>query len=202
MGRIEGKVSVDHESFLACYEPCALEVCQGMCCYDGVFLQTAEVTVIEALIRSEREAFLQLKIDLQASPIVLERHASGSDRAKTRTVPFDYLPSAELPDRFQRTACVFRCGDGRCSLQVLAMNRGLDPWAYKPMGCWMHPLELTVGSNPRVTVSGGGKNPFSGCTQCGRQQRRGKPGYQVFQRELDVLSDFLGQDLSGPPDWA
>jgi hypothetical protein len=72
---------------------------------------------------------------------------------------------------------------------------GKDPWHYKPMGCWMHPLELHLGPNPKLSVSGNGDSQFSAKTQCGRKCSTGKTGYQVFRRELEVLSDILGQDL-------
>ena len=188
-------VTVDHRSFSSSYALCELSVCQGMCCYDGVFLEPTELTVLETLIQDERDRFEDLGIRWGETPFLLTSGRGGSVRARTSLQPYDYQEEAELPRDFQSTACVFRCQDGRCSLQQISVDVGEDPWHYKPMGCWMHPLELHLGQNPKLSVSGGGRSPFSARTQCGRKCSAGKPGYQVFRRELEVLSDLLDQDL-------
>lgn len=188
-------VAVDFQSFSSSYDLCDLAACQGMCCYDGVYLETPEVTAIEALIGEERDRFEQLGIRWTSSPLNKERQKGGQSRTRTALQFYDYRESARLPDGFKSTACVFRCSDGRCSLQQIAVDLGKDPWYFKPMGCWMHPLELRLGPNPTLSVSGGGASPFSARTQCGRQCAKGSSGFRVFRRELEVLSDLLGQDL-------
>jgi hypothetical protein len=193
---IEGQtVAVDYRSFSSSYSLCELSVCQGMCCYDGVYLESSEVTVIESLIQDMRDRFENLGIKWEDSPLLVEAGGSVSSRTRTSLQPYDYRNEARLPKGFQSTACVFRCQDGRCSLQQISVDMGKDPWHYKPMGCWMHPLELHLGPNPKLSVSGGGDNQFSARTQCGQKCATGKTGYQVFRRELEVLSDILGQDL-------
>jgi hypothetical protein len=188
-------VAVDHRSFSSSYALCELSVCQGMCCYDGVYLESTEVTVIESLIQDERDRFEGLGISWGESPFQVGSRKDGSSRTRTSLQPYDYQEEARLPKDFQSTACVFRCQDGRCSLQQISVDMREDPWHYKPMGCWMHPLELHVGPNPKLSVSGGGTSQFSARTQCGRECSAGKTGYQVFRRELEVLSEILGQDL-------
>ncbi len=189
------KVQLDDQSFSQSYRLCDLAVCQGMCCYDGVYLDSCEVDVLESLTRDQAGRFRALGIDFSSSPITRERQPDGTIRYRTATHPFDYGQSAEFPEHFERTACVFRCGDGRCSLQQIAVDLDKDPWYFKPMGCWMHPLELRLGAKPTLSVSGFGKSPFGSNTQCGRSCAGGAPGYQVFERELRALSEVLGQDL-------
>ena len=198
MGAFGRTVELDVESFSATYSVCELGQCQGMCCYDGVFLEAPEVTVVNALLREHQSRFHSLGIDLTEPVLEPGERESGRKGIRTRRVPFVYRESAALPDHFNRTACVFRCHDGRCALQQLGADLGEDPWSYKPMGCWMHPLTLTLGPRPRLSVSAQGRDTFSACTQCGLRRERGESGYRVFRRELEVLSDILDQDLTPP----
>lgn len=189
------KIRVDSASFGAKYQVCDLERCQGMCCYDGVFLETPEVTALTALCSEHRDFLHEVGITLTPEQLFEFVGDRGSRRVKTRLRTFDYRPSANLPKHFTATACVFRLEDGRCSLQCLAMHLGYEPWYFKPMGCWMHPLELKLGIVPRISVAGGGLSRFAGCTQCGLRQSEGTTGYQVFGDELAALSRVLDQDL-------
>ena len=166
-----------------------------MCCYDGVYLESCEVDAIESLVVDHGERFRELGIDLSSPPVSEEPQSDGKTRRRTATRPFDYQESAELPGHFERTACIFRCEDGRCSLQQISVDLGENPWHFKPMGCWMHPLELRLGAKPTLSVSGEGKNSFSSSTQCGRSCTSSSNGYQIFERELGALSEVLGQDL-------
>src|SRR5262249_44199835 len=51
----------------------------------------------------------------------------------------------DFPAHFTRTRCVFCLEDHKCSLQVLAVERGLHKWTYKPKACWMFPLRIKDG---------------------------------------------------------
>ena len=153
-------VRVDSASFSRSYEVCDLARCQGMCCYDGVFLEAPEVGVVERLVREEGDHFKHWGIELDGGAFEQERKSSGCFQTKTATRSFDYGAQAELPTHFASTACVFRCSDGRCSLQRLSVELGYDSWQFKPMGCWMHPLELNLEGEPSLSVSSRGVSSF------------------------------------------
>ena len=195
MGVPLAKVRVESASFGATYRVCELAQCQGMCCYDGVFLEAPEVDALTTLCREHRDYLHGLGVTLPPEQLFEFIGNRSRRRVKTRLRAFSYRPSAELPAHFTATACVFRLEDGRCSLQCLSLHLGSEPWHFKPMGCWMHPLELKLGIVPRITVAGGGLSRFAGCTQCGLRQAEGKSGYEVFRDELAALSRLLDQDL-------
>lgn len=195
IGPMVEPIEVDRRSFSARYSFCELDRCQGMCCYDGVYLEEPEVTVLERLISTEKERFKAWGMDVNSRSLVREHSETRRARVRTKVVPFRYSDTAGLPSHFESTACVFRCSDGRCSLQRIALERGLDPWFFKPMGCWMHPLVLKIGNPGLLSVGGAVHSRFASCTQCGSRRDHGLSGYEVFRRELEVLSDWLAQDL-------
>ncbi len=192
-------VPVDARSFSNSYRVCDLARCQGMCCYDGVFLEAPEVEVVERIVEEERHRFDLWGIKFDSGGLELRRKSNGCVQTKTATRSFDYEDQAEMPTHFDPTTCVFRCSDGRCSLQRLSVVLGYDPWHFKPMGCWMHPLELNLVGKPTVSVSSGGMSLFSGSTQCGKVCQPGVSGYETFRNELNALSVVLDQDLSQAP---
>ena len=195
IGPVTVPIEVDRRSFSALYSTCDLNRCQGMCCYDGVYLEAPEVTELERLIAEEKGRFSAWGMTVDLEALVRESARSGRSQVRTKLVPFRYADRARMPSHFESTACVFRCSDGRCSLQRIAMERGLDPWYFKPMGCWMHPLVLELGKPVRLSVGGTEDSRFASCTQCGMRRNSGKTGYDIFRRELEVLSDWLAQDL-------
>ncbi len=200
VGLNERKVRVDAASFSRSYQLCDLSKCQGMCCYDGVFLEAPEKQAIDKIVSEEGGRLEEWRIDLEAGATTLEQKSDGRRQAKTRTRPFDYEDRALVPDHFGATACVFRCPDGRCSLQRISAERGHHPWYFKPMGCWMHPLELSLDGQSTLSVSSFGRSPFSASTQCGKVCGEGRSGFDVFKGELEALSVVLGQDLLGEND--
>ncbi len=189
-------VRIDSASFAKRYRACQLVDCQGMCCYDGVFLEACEVTALERVVAEETDRLRAWGVD--PSEGLVERQASSSGRARWRTklVPFRYHSRSSLPAHFNSTRCVFRLGDGRCSLQRLSVERGKDPWYFKPMGCWLHPLRIAVGASVCISVGDSERPvPFASCTGCGREWETGVSGFEVFRRELEVLETLFGRPL-------
>ena len=116
---------------------CDLDACEGICCSDGAFLLAAEERLIHRLVKKYPEHFPQLPENY-----IADGEWEGNTGRKTATRPFDYR---NKPEHFANTRCVFSEADGKCGLQTLAVKAGKHKWAYKPMGCWLFPLEADGG---------------------------------------------------------
>ena len=167
---------------------CELSQCEGMCCYDGVYLEEGEEEKIQAIVKAYSDFFSfvpQIFItDGNWKNLVVGR--------KIAAAPHTYQ-NPRFPAHFPWTRCVMSLPDARCALQVLATSLGKHPWAYKPRACWMHPL-LREGPNgivpppvhqeddpDRVDESYPG---FITYTPCGQHQEDGSPWEQVLAEEI------------------
>src|SRR5690606_34693211 len=95
--------------------------------------------------------------------------------------------------------------DGRnlYRLQKLAMARGLHPWHWKPIACWLHPLHIDARGTLRIPVgrhdelAGKDYPGFAAFTGCGRDRANGTPAASILRGELDALGRTIGRDLAG-----
>lgn len=187
---------------------CDLARCRGTCCHDGVYLDRAEVKVLGDLVDRHREELSALGADLPAEPIVRGDWRGVVSGPKTATRPW---PMSELADdypaHFPDTACVFLLPDARCALQQFAIDRGHDPWFFKPATCWMHPLSIDQPESgpPRLTLHNADTDPqrfpdydgFACRTHCGRIVSDGEPAWSVLAWEIGHLGRIGGRDLLG-----
>jgi len=127
---------------------CDLNKCEARCCYDGVYLTPDDEIRIKSAIGLCADFFSFLPI----FPIVESSWRDHGSGMKTSTRPWDYV-SPDFPPHFSKTRCVFAISDGRCSLQIFAIQRGEHPWSYKPTACWMHPLRLGSGGLVPPSIS-------------------------------------------------
>ena len=183
---------------------CDLAACQGMCCYDGIYLEDDEAEVIIDLARREAAFFHDLGLNLPAS-VVVQGDWRGLMRGPKTAVRPDALSArvAGFPAHFNDTACVFHLPDGRCGLQLLSVARGKHPWHYKPSGCWLHPL--SVGHRPGFPIGLPDEHtdpfrlpdyPGFVCrTFCGGEDPPADPAYEALHDELALLGAILGRDL-------
>ena len=114
---------------------CNLEQCRARCCYDGVYLQDGEEKKIRDLVVSAPEYFKSLPLEFIVNGVWEDQPAGR----KTAVQPFE-SNGPDFPEHFTRTRCVFCSEDYKCTLQVLAVQRGLHKWKYKPESCWLFPL--------------------------------------------------------------
>lgn len=166
---------------------CDLAACEAVCCHDGVYLGWGEEERIQALIK-EDPAFFAF---LPPEAVVDGQWEGRVEGRKTATRPFAYRTPP--PAHFSATRCVFTLEDGRCSLQVLAVQRGLHPWSYKPQACWLHPLRPDEAGRlapPPVDPAAdpdriGEHYPGFICyTPCGQHDPAGQPWRRVLAEEL------------------
>jgi hypothetical protein len=170
-----------------------------MCCYDGVFLRTGEEARLAATVDAHPAFFAFLP-----RPFVVDGVWQDRIRGrKTAVRPHAYRGPA-YPPHFARTRCVFALADGRCSLQVLAVRLGEEPWARKPRVCWLHPLrEGPAGPLPPPVDSRDDpdrREPdypgFVTWTACGRHRPDGLPWRDALAPELAYLAR---EGLADPP---
>ncbi len=200
---------IDVEALRRPLRPCDLEQCRGTCCHDGVYLGGEESDVLRRLVAGERRALEMLGAVLPERVVVYGRFRGLVSGPKTATRP---APEREhqdgYPEHFARTDCVFLLPDSRCALQALALERGLDPWHFKPATCWIHPLSFDRdgAGRPRLTLHDESTDPhwfadypgFSSRTPCGKTcPSGGRPAWEVLASELARLGEIGERDLLG-----
>lgn len=192
---------IDGKSFARRMERCSLPACRGMCCYDGVHVDAPTEAAITVIASARRPAFAAMGLDLPDAVVVDGFVGGVLAGRKTATRPWavdEAVPG--FPEHFARTCCVFRLDDGRCGLQVLAIQDGAHPWAYKPAPCWLFPISIRGDA---IRIYDETSDPsryeaykgFVAYTGCGRTCADGKPAVEIFTDELRYLGDLLGRDL-------
>lgn len=185
---------------------CHLIDCGGNCCHDGAYLGEEEAKVIREVVKTSRSDFERLGLDLPDQVVVFGSWQDTVSGPKTATRPSPMKARvAGYPDHFPDTACVFLLDDARCGLQVLAQERSLPPWFYKPVTCWLHPLTiegheadqalLTLHSEENDPQRFEGYDGFVSRTHCGRTCAGGEPAYRVLDEELRFLGDLASRDF-------
>lgn len=161
-------------------KPCDLAVCEGVCCYDGAWLEEGEEATIDAVVADAPDFFAFLP-----RPYLVDGEGGGR---KTATVPHTFR---SRPAHFADTRCAFALPDARCALQVYAEERGLPRWSKKPTACWMHPLRTENGrpaGPPRTPLldpdAREGYPGFVTTTPCGKHHADGLPWRVALAGEI------------------
>ncbi|HEX2095639.1 MAG TPA: hypothetical protein VHG28_24795 [Longimicrobiaceae bacterium] len=193
-----GDAPLDRASFERRLAPCTLPHCRGTCCSEGVRLNGEEATVLRHLVCGEAEHLRSLGVEDPEGAIVREGRGW---RTALRPEPF-HGRVPDYPAHLGDTACTLLLEDSRCALQVLAEARGLHPWHYKPLACWLHPISLSAeGIRLHDETSDpyreDGYAGFTSQTHCGRTDPCGQPAREVLRTELEFLGEILGRDLPG-----
>jgi hypothetical protein len=176
---------------------CNPSECEARCCYDGVYLEAGEEVKIRKIVASAPAFFRKLPADF----IVDGSWGCGRIRGKkTATGLYDFK-ATDFPAHFSRTRCVFCSEDHKCLLQVLAVQRGLHKWTYKPKTCWMFPMELDDGK-PAPPPSVGEPDPqclgeeypgFVKFVPCGEDRPDGDPWEQTLADEIEYWLETESQ---------
>jgi hypothetical protein len=180
---------------------CDLEVCEGRCCYDGVYLLPAEEQFLRELVARVPALRAVLPVEF-----IVDGYWGGSYFGrKTATRPYDYQ-SRDFPRHFSRTRCVFADSKGYCELEKLARTNGMHPWSFKPTTCWMFPLQ-DEDDEPAAPVSGPHDDPYhtneypgyATCVPCGSHNPTGRPWREALREEIDYLQQAARLPLLGSP---
>lgn len=206
LGEIVSGMELDVEALRRPLQRCRLSDCGGNCCHDGAYLGDEEASVIREVVKTSRSDFERLGLEIPEKAVVYGSWQGSISGPKTATRPAPMKAKiAGYPPHFPDTACVFLLSDARCSLQVLARERSLPPWYYKPVTCWMHPLTIegVDEDRPVLTLHSEANDPqrfegydgFVSRTHCGRTCAGGDPGYRVLAEELQFLGGLAGRNL-------
>lgn len=176
---------------------CDVARCHGACCSDGVPLDPEEAQVLGKLVRTEHAAFRAMGLEPEAMVASAEHGGAGHTGIRMRAAG-ERSPRhpASVPD----TACAMLTPEGLCGLQVLSVDRGRNPWYWKPMTCWLHPIAADE-TGIRLPPEGLSRErayregSFASVTECSRAGADAKPAYEVLGRELDFLSALIQRDL-------
>lgn len=189
---------LDVESFQRPLVRCALDRCGGTCCTHGVTLNAEEALVLAQLVRRHEPALRRLVPDLPDEPLVRDLAERGGPRMRTALKPRAFRGRVPgYPPHFPETACAFLGPTARCALQELAVARGEAPWTYKPVACWLHPIQLSAEA---ILLPDAASDPhpggFASVTPCGRSPAAGGvSAASVLAEELAYLGHWLGRDL-------
>ncbi len=172
---------VDHVAFEKKLSICDLQVCKATCCHDGVILGKEEASILGGLSTPDWIEFL------------------GGTRWKVRTQDANLEElDKQFPVHFKRTRCVYLDSENRCQWQLRSIKEGRHPWYYKPISCWMHPINLVRRKDRLVLTIFDEKEDtdnFSSQTPCGRTCSLGQRAGDVLEKELKMLSHISGRDF-------
>lgn len=198
--------TVDTRSFQRRVSRCEISRCQGMCCYDGVYVSEESAAVITSLAERHADFFTTLGLDLPKRVIVEGEWQGKRGGLKTAVRARDFSATVEgYPAHFEDTACVFLARDGRCALQLLSEHEGRHPWHYKPVKCWLHPITIEGDGQSALVLHSRETDPyrlpgydgFVSTIFCGRTCPGGAPASTVLAKELAFLSRIVGRGLLG-----
>lgn len=196
-----GKAPINKASFNRRITRCSLERCRGACCYDGVYVDEATENALTDLVRTRAQDLKAIGMTIPDTLFVTGNWEGKKNGRKTAVHDFNFNEVvSDYPPHFNQTACVFHLSDGRCALQVLAEQDLRHGWDYKPVSCWLHPIDVSQAS---ITLHDEISDPYQvpeypgyvSCTFCGRTDLAGEPSCNVLQPELSHLSDILNRDL-------
>jgi hypothetical protein len=175
---------------------CDLAVCEGICCSDGAFLLPEEEALIHETVAKFPEHFALLPKKYIGDAVWGEHHGR-----KTSTRVYRYQSK---PGHFADTRCSFTEKDGKCSLQTLAVAQGKHKWHYKPMGCWLFPLESNekgLVAPPRTRREdpnnlGRAYPGFVTMTPCGAHSVKGKVWWIALKEEVSYYRQSVNPTAS------
>lgn len=185
---------------------CDLAACRGTCCHDGAYLEESEEKRLRELVPEAAKEWEAMRLNVPEEFIIDSSWRGAPPMPKTaiRSDP-SRRKTPDYPSHFPTTSCIFLLPDARCALQVLAMQRKLPAWSYKPLACWMHPLviEETADRISTLTLHDESSDPqrfpdydgFVSRTPCGQSCAAGEPAWQVLREELTFLGNFGDRDL-------
>lgn len=183
--------TVDEQSLQVRMHVCQLSDCAGACCANGAFLELDEGPVIEQLVDGNLELMQSLGVSVDEALIANVSRGSGRPpSARTATKSVDGGPASRM--------CTFWMTDGRCALQVVGTTDGRHPWYYKPVACWLHPLDVrTCDGQVTVGLFKGdvppvGAPPSVGNAPCSMPDQVGVPAVTLLLNELAFLRGIAG----------
>lgn len=184
-------------SFARPLSACDVARCHGACCSDGAPLNSEEVTVLSRLAACEAPALTALGLVPDHLVAAAELGGAGHTGLRMRD-PGERSP--RHPESVPDTACAALTRDGLCGFQVLAVQKGMHRWFWKPMVCWLHPISADA-SGIHLPAEGISRDrayrdgSFASVTECSRAGTGARPAVDVLADELSFLGVLIGRDV-------
>jgi len=167
---------------------CKLHDCHGACCVFGVWVDQREMEDILA------NASLIAPFMNPGTENPADWFASYQDHDEFRPSKLVVHTAVETrPEHYGGTACIFMHADGKCTLQLAAVNNNMHQWRFKPYYCILHPLDLddegriTVDETDLLVEEEG---------SCLRRAEENIPLIKTFEEELRyLLGDKMYEEL-------
>lgn len=170
--------------------------CCSMCCYDGVYVSKKEEENITSFIAENPTMF-------EGIPSVITEESAWENMISGRKTLTKHYKSKnpQYPAHFNDTMCIFARGDGACMLQKAATALELHPWKFKPMSCWMFPLD--VGPDDKIlpppasleedpNYIPGKYDGYVSALPCGQFDPNGKLWTDVYYNEIEFYDHICG----------
>ncbi|MEM9480227.1 MAG: DUF3109 family protein [Verrucomicrobiota bacterium] len=189
------RARVDFSAMAIPLRQCDLSSCRATCCHDGVILGPDEMSIMERMMEKSGDVLRSYEWN---PPHVFTRR-KGRWKSLSLTAEPGQL-AATYPKHFPKTRCVFLDEQHRCVWQRLAIDSGEEPWFWKPISCWMHPLRVRREEDGGfvLTLNRNEGPGFESDTPCGGASGGcGLPAWKVLSEELRWLGEIGGRDLLG-----
>jgi len=180
----------ENEKYNTKLKTCDIDSCNGMCCYDGVYLMEGEEDYLKSIVKEFKEYFSFLP-----EKFIIDGNWKDIVTGKKTAVKTHNSSFSDFPSHFENTICVFAQKDGKCSLQSLAYELNIHKWTFKPVSCWMFPLQIKNGkiTPPPISIKDdfdfidSSYPGYSTYTNCGKHREDGKPYKQVLNEEIEYI---------------
>jgi hypothetical protein len=198
LGAQARRVELDRAAFDRPLRHCELARCRATCCHDGVVTGAEEAAVVRGVVADHAGQLADWGWRVAGDCFQQEQERL---RTATRVAAAAEL-AEDFPAHFARTRCVFLDDAHRCVLQRLALAAGHHPWFWKPVSCWMHPLQIRPAPVPcgspllTVLLPEEDRERFASCTHCGRPDPDGQAAREVLAGELRMLQALAGRDFA------
>jgi len=181
---------------------CDITQCEGMCCYDGVYLEPQEEDFLRELVAKVPELRAHLPEEF-----IVDGYWDGEYLGRKTAVRPEQFRSPDFPAHFTRTRCVFGDSQGYCRLESFARARGQHPWTFKPAVCWMFPLHDSEDGRPEPPPVNPADDPWrtadypghTTTTYCGRHREDGRPWREALAGEIEYLQRAGSLPILGSP---
>jgi len=169
--------------------PCT---CSAVCCQGGVYADIAEREKILAY------SHLVMKYMDETQPRDIrewfdKEEADDPDFPSGRCVG-----TAEYNNK-----CAFLDGENRCTLQVAAVQEGMDRWTLKPLFCILYPIEISgrtirfddllQGEQSCCTVTSGYETPLFEACKDELVHILGEEGFEDVRRHYEHFVKISGE---------
>jgi tetratricopeptide (TPR) repeat protein len=170
---------------------CNPDICLGICCYEGVYLEKKEIESLKKIVSKNKNYF-----NFIPDNFIIYKNWNNLIKGSKIDIKY-HKNSPSAPKHFNNTRCLFNVENGLCSLQKLATDTDKHPWKYKPRTCWMFPIMGYAFGLPLSPPKEEDQDPsyvdksYPGYVKflpCIKEYTDGKPWYKIYKHTIIYLN--------------